>query len=120
MKKWWISIIVIAVILVLLVAGVGALMYRGYSVSTGIYLEAKNDTAILVCDQTPIVMSNRTQKDLFADLETGDKITVVHDGIQETYPAGTGVYAVFANKDGTTGEIPPSVMDTLTEMGWFE
>ena len=45
---------------------------------------------------------------------------VVHDGIAESYPAGTGAYAVFKVNDGVTGAIPPSVIEEMIELGWID
>lgn len=59
-KKWLIPLAIIAAILVLVTAGVGVLIYKGYDVSTGVYLESKDGAAILICEKTPIKMSNRT------------------------------------------------------------
>lgn len=98
----------------------GALIYKGYDVSTGVYLESKDGAAILICKKTPIKMSNRMERDLFDNLDIGDKILVINDGITESYPARTGFYAVFKINDGTTGTIPSSVVAELIELGWIE
>ena len=113
-------VITIVSILVLAIAGAYILVCNGYDVSTGIYLESKDGTAILICERTPIVMSNRTERNLYDNLCIGDKILVIHDGIQESYPAGTGAYAVFKVNSGSAGEIPPSVIAELVELGWIE
>ena len=119
-KKWLIPLAIVVVVLVMVTAGAGILIYKGYDVSTGVYLESKDGAAILICEKTPIQMSNRTERELFDSLNIGDKILVFHDGIAESYPAGTGVYAVFKINDGTTGAIPSSVLDELIELGWIE
>ena len=119
-KKYLIPIVVIGVILILFIAGISRIVAKGYGVSTGRYLEAKNGTAMLVCDNSPIQMSNRTDKDLFNKLDIGDKILVIHDGIAESYPGKTGVYAVFKLSDGTTGDIPQTVVNELIDLGWLE
>lgn len=119
-KKWAIPIVSIIAILVLIIACIGILLYKGYDVSEGVYLESKDGSAIIICERTPIIMSNRTNRDLFDTLEIGDKILVVHDGIAESYPAGTGAYAIFKINDGVTGAIPPSVIEELIELGWID
>ena len=50
----------------------------------------------------------------------GDKILVIHDDIVETYPGKTGVYAIFKLGDGTADDIPQTVVNGLTELGWLE
>ena len=119
MKKASIVALVLVGIVFLAVI-VGTIARRSLSVSTGRYLEAKNGVAMLVLDNSPIQMSNRTKRDLFDGFDIGDEILVIHDGIQETYPGKTGVYAVFKRGEGTAGDIPQNVVDTLTELGWLE
>ena len=119
-KKWLIPVIVISLVLVLLIGSVGFLAIKGYGISQGRYLESKNGQPILILDNSPMTMSNRTEKDLFDNYDVGDKILVIHDGIAESYPGKTGVYAVFKLSDGTTGDIPQEVVNQLIELGWLE
>ena len=119
-QRWLIPVIVIGLILVFLIGSVGFLAIKGYGISQGRYLESKNGQPILILDNFPITMSNRTAKDLFDNYDVGDKILVIHDGIAESYPGKTGVYAVFKLSDGTTGDIPQKVVQQLIELGWLE
>ena len=119
-KKWLIPVATIVAVLVLVITCVGVLISKGYDMSEGVYLETKDGSAIIVCERTPIKMSNRTNRDLFDNLEIGDKILVIHDGIAESYPARTGAYIVFKRNDGVTGAIPPSVIEELIELGWID
>ncbi|NLL80476.1 MAG: hypothetical protein GX234_11980 [Clostridiales bacterium] len=119
-KIWLIPIIVIGLILVFLIGSVGFLTIKGYGVSQGRYLEAKDGQPLFILDNSPIEMSNRTDKDLFGKLDNGDKILVIHDGILESYPGRTGVYGIFKLSDGTTADIPQEVLNQLIELGWLE
>ena len=119
-KKWLIPVMIILFILIAFVSTVGILISKGYGASTGVYLESKDGAAILVRDNEPIVMSNRTEKDLFGTLDVGDMIFVIHDGINESYPGSTGAYVVFKLSDGTTGDIPQQVVNQLIELGWLQ
>lgn len=119
-EKWLIPVAIIVAILVLIIACVSILLHKGYDVSEGLYLESKDGSAIIVCERTPIIMSNRTNRDLFDTLEIGDKILIIHDGIAESYPARTGAYAIFKINNGVTGAIPPSVIEELIELGWID
>ena len=118
--KRTIPLMMIVGVLVLAAVVIGTKVDQGYSISTGLYLEAKDGQALFIRDNDPIVMSNRTGKDLFDHLETGDKLLIIHDGIAETYPGRTGVYAVFKIGGGTAGDIPQNVVDQLTGSGWLE
>ena len=119
-KKWLIPVVIFTVIFVLAVAGIGTMASKGYGISTGLYLEAKNGQALFICDNSPIEMSNRTKRSLFDNVDIGDKILVIHDGIAETYPGRTGAYVVFKIGNGTTADIPQNVVNQLIALGWLE
>lgn len=118
-KKCIISVTIIGVVVVLLIT-IGLLLVKGIGVSIGRYLETKDGTALLVLDNSPIRMSNRTNSGLFDNLDSGAKILVIHDGIEESYPGKTGVYAVCKLSEGMLSDIPQTVVDGLTELGWLE
>ena len=91
--------------------------HRSLSLSKGTCLIAEDGTCLLLLDNSPTVLANRTEReDAFADLKTGDSLLVLHDGIQETYPARTGVYAVYKLSGG--GTVPQQVIDDLSALGW--
>ena len=118
-KKRLIPIIAIILLAALLVMGFFAAVERGYSVSVGRYLEASNGTDMVILENAPVEMSSQTNLDLFDGLATGDKILVLHDGMDQSYPGRTGVYAILKLGDGNRGDIPPAVVDSLTELGWL-
>ena len=119
-KKWLIPAAVAVVIAALAAALGGIAARRSWSVSEGRFLEGKNGHAMLIVGNEPICMSDRTGRDLFDDLDTGDRILVLHDGVAESYPAQTGAYAVFRLEEGSPRDIPQRVIDDLTDMGWLE
>lgn len=119
-KKWLIPIVAFALIFVLLFAFIIVVTNKGYGISQGRYLEAKDGQAMLILDNSPIEMSNRTDKKLYDKLDIGDEILVVHDGIAESYPAKTGVYAIFKLNDGKMEDIPQEVVNSLVELGWLQ
>lgn len=105
--------------LILLVA-VAAVLVLGMG-STGRCLVTENGAVLWVDDSgSPTVLSNRTgHADLFEGLGSGDRIWVLHDGIQETYPARTGVYALFRLSDGDLDDLPAQTLETLRNLGWI-
>ena len=103
----------------LIAVSVSLVATKSLSFSVGRYLEPREGTHMLVLDNWPIKMSNQTGRDSFNNLETGDKILVLHDGIQESYPGGTGAYAVIRLGSGSKTDIPQRVIEELTEMDWF-
>lgn len=121
MKKWLkITFGIVCAIIILLVIGIYILINKGYGMSVGRYLEVKDGTAMLVRENSPISMHNRTNWDLYDKLDTGDKIFVIHTGIAESYPGQTGVYAIFKISDGTIADIPQKVIKELNKLGWID
>ena len=113
--KYWLFTILLAAIVSL--CGCTSSLPSG--LSAGLCLMTTDGTCLLLCDSSPIVLSNRTgRSDAFADLQTGDRLLVLHDGVEESYPARTGAYAVFRQSCGTAADIPQEVIDQLAELGW--
>ena len=106
-------------IIIALAVVVGILLIKGMGLSYGIYLEAKNDTPMMVVDNSPIVMSDRSNRDIFDGLENGDRVLVIHSAIAESYPAQTGAYAVIKLWGGDASDIPSEVIENLVSMGWI-
>ena len=118
-KKRLIPIIAVILLAALLSMGFFAAVRSGYSVSAGRYLEASNGADVVILENAPVEMSSQTNRDLFGGLATGDEILVLHDGMDQSYPGRTGVYAVLKLSDGNVDDIPPAVVDSLTELGWL-
>jgi len=119
-KKAYMIPIIAALALVLLISiGVATAMRRSWGISVGRYLLCDSGTSMLILDESPIQMSDRTKRDLFDGLETGDKIWVLHNGIAESYPAKTIVYAVIRVGKGSIDDIPTDVLKALRELGWL-
>lgn len=111
-------LVAVSVIICILAIGVFVLAGRGFSTSTGLFLETENGDMIIL-NNSPIVMSARSgNDDMFAEYESGDKIFVIHDGIMETYPAKTGVYFSIKLADGHISNISEAVLRQLCELGW--
>ena len=114
-RKYWIFTILLLVVVSLC----GCTSSLPTSLSTGVCLVTTDGTCLLVCGNSPIVLSNRTgRSDAFSDLQTGDRLLVLHDGVEESYPARTGAYAVFRQGRGTVADIPQAVIDQLSQLGW--
>ena len=138
-RKWMLPALVaasvIALLFILCIITLGIMAKKELGFSTGRYLEARNGVSMVIMDDapkgitdpeererymSPVVMSNRTERDLFKSLETGDKILFIHGGVKESYPGGTGVYGVFKLKSGSIEDIPQKLLNDLTAMGWLE
>ena len=119
-KKWMIPLCVIGGLLLI---GTGLLWYmvsHSMDFSVGRCLVTDNGSYMFIDGNSPIVMSTRRDKEkIFGDLETGDKILLLHDGIQESYPGGTGAYWCMKLENGTQADIPEQVIEELAELGWI-
>lgn len=82
------------------------LVYNDYGVTVGRLLVS--DVGNMVNDgKTVIIMSDQSDgKDIFDGLRTGDKILVVHDGVEESLPARTGAFHIFRLAKGDESDIP--------------
>lgn len=99
----------------------GCMNSLSLSNSTGLYLKTDNGTHMLISDNSPICLSNRTgDEHAFDNLTDGDEILVIHDGIAESYPAQTGAYFIKKTGDGEFADIPGEVISQLTELGWLK
>lgn len=79
--------------------------------------------AVLWIDEngSPVVMHDRSKKGtLLEGLQTGDRIWILHDGIEESYPGSTGVYACIKVGSGTRADLPQDTIESLRELGWLD
>lgn len=118
-RKWMILLCVMGGLLLICAGLLWYMVSHSLDFSVGRCLVADNGSYMFIDSNSPIVMSNRKDKEgLFSDLETGDKILLLHDGIAESYPGRTGVYWCMKLEDGTQADIPGQVMEELAELGW--
>lgn len=107
-------------LILVLIAGLLVCFASGMGVSTGCCLVTELGDCMVILEGFPVVMGNQTgRENAFGQLETGDRIWILHDGIQETYPGKTGVYLVVRTGDGDITDIPEQVLDSLRELGWI-
>lgn len=87
----------------------------------GILLKSSDQTSVYIIDQDggPILISNETEDEhIFADLQSGDTISVVSSEILESYPEQTTIYECELIKRGNVSDIPDATLDDLHEMGY--
>ena len=134
-KRWVLPVVIVAVFVVVCLVLLAVMTKKELGLSVGRYLAGRNGVDMVVMDDapdsitdrsererymSPVVMSNQTDRELFNNLETGDKILFIHGGVKESYPGGTGVYGVFKLKSGSIEDIPQKLLNDLTAMGWLE
>ena len=118
-KKWLIPVGVVGCLLLLCAAGLWYMAANTLGFSVGRCLVADNGSYMLIEGNSPIVLNTRDKRDIFTGLETGDKILVLHYGVEDSYPGQTGVKWVLKLGSGTLTDIPEHVITKLTESGWL-
>lgn len=92
----------------------------GKSTTTGWYLAAENGASLIVTeDGEPITLSDQSKDGgLFDGLNSGDRIQITHDGVNETYPGQTGAYTCKLLEEGTLENVPEETLESLEELGY--
>ncbi len=119
MKKKILLISLLSVVLVLIL-GILFMAKNSISFSTGACIAADNGRHLIVIDHSPVAMHRVSgEESIFPDLDTGDRIFVIHDGVAESYPGKTGVYFILKLSDGDINDVPAEVISQLRELGWL-
>lgn len=119
-KIWLIPVVIIFIIIMLISSFFVGIWVNGMTASIGRILITANEDHILLKNDMPISLSNRTQnQSLFEGLTDGDMVLVVHDGIAESYPAQSGATAVVKLQDGSIDDISRITLDGLVALGWW-
>ena len=111
--KWIIPIAVF----VMIIAAAAFILSRG---TVGYCIVTDNGSRILVLDNSPVVLSNRTfDKNALYKYDTGDKLLILHSAVRESYPGGTNVYFCMKIGEGSAKDIPADIFLSLYELGWL-
>ena len=103
-RRKWILVICIAMGIIALLMGTAAVTsMMGYGVSVGKLYFTESSTYLIDGTTSIIVSDQRRKSDLFDGYANGDEIILVHDGVEETFPARTGGFLAFriSKGDGT-------------------
>ncbi len=119
-KKSIIAIVIASVALLLLLSVV--VLMTGKEVSTGRCLVADNGKVLWIDDGgSPVELIDRAWFGLPENLETGDRIWLIHaDAIAESYPGQVGAYFCIKIEDGSISDIPSGTISSLKELGWIK
>lgn len=99
--------VVIAVCICVLFSAAGIMSAKGYGISVGrLYMDEFGNYLIDKDDNAMIISDRSGTKDLFADCANGDKVLIIHDGVEEVYPARTGGYRMVRLSKGDSGYVP--------------
>ena len=111
---------VLTLALLLAACGAPAGEDGGRTETEGRFLPDINGVPLLVLeDGTPMVLSVQAEGDEpFQGFSTGDRISVTHDGVDESYPLQTGAYAWELLEKGSPEDIPEETLTALEDLGW--
>ena len=88
---------------------------------TGRFIAANDAYILVLADGSPVVMGNMSGvENLFARLQTGDKIRVTYGGYMlDSLPQQTSIYDFTLIESGSIEDIPTETYDLLVNMGWL-
>ena len=119
MKKVLISAMVIIVVAVtafaLFMATGSKTLVSGYS------LRCSNDTYMII-EETGSPIRYNFSKAVGTNVENltdGDRILIISDLINESYPGSTRAHFVLKLSDGSVENIPEETLLSLQELGWY-
>ena len=112
-----VSLILIIVLGFFAVTALGsATLIEGYS------LKCENG-AYMIIDERGSPIRYSFDKALGTDVEKltdGDRILIISDLINESYPGSTSARFVLKLGDGDISDIPESTLRSLAELGWYK
>lgn len=115
MNKRRIGIGAALLLLILILGSIGICRAMGLTFSTGRVLRTQGGACFLLLDGTPVEL---TGKGSFGNLQTGDRILLLHGPVRETYPGSADARFFLRLKKGTQEDIPASVVETMNSLGW--
>ncbi|MBR5264992.1 MAG: hypothetical protein IKV63_00085 [Clostridia bacterium] len=111
-------LILIAIAIIVISAGL-FILANSIGISTGVCIKADNGRYLILLDNSPVAMHQRSgEKNIFENLDTGDRILAVHSGVMETFPGKMGVY--FLIKLDSGHPVPDEAITQLKDLGWMK
>ena len=114
--------ILIFIIFALIVGGyVTIITLNSTTMIEGYSLKCENGSYMIIEETgSPIHYSyNKTVGINVENLTDGDRILIISDLINESYPGSTSAYFIFKLEDGDISDIPEDTLESLSELGWY-
>ena len=119
MKK----VIGLFVILALIIGGYFAVIaLNSTTLTEGYSLKCENGSYMIINDKgSPIrySFSNAVGANV-ENLTDGDRILIISDLINESYPGSTSARFILKLEDGDISDIPEDTLLSLSELGWYK
>ena len=92
------------------------------TVLTGYSLKCENGSYMIIEETgSPIRYSfNKAIGTNVEKLTDGDRILIISDLINESYPGSTSAYFILKLEDGDISHIPEETLGSLAELGWYK
>ena len=120
MKKILVSLA--AIVILIAIAFIFLVSSGGQTVLTGHSLKCENDSYMIIDERgAPIRYSYK--KAVGTDVEKltdGDRILIISDLINESYPGSTSARFILKLEDGDISDIPEATLVSLSELGWYK
>ena len=112
----------ISLVMIITVAFVSFMLSSGTTVITGYSLKCENDSYMIIEETgSPIRYSfNKAVGTNVEKLTDGDRILIISDLINESYPGSTSAYFIFKLEDGDISHIQEETLLSLAELGWYK
>lgn len=119
MKK----VIGLFVVLALIIGGYFAVIaLNSTTLTEGYSLKCENDVYMIINERgSPIrySFSNAVGTNV-ENLTDGDRILIISDLINESYPGSTSARFILKLEDGNISDIPEDTLISLSELGWYK
>ena len=119
MKKLLITVVALTA---LAVTAFIIFMSGGKSLISGYSLRCSNDSYMIIEESgSPIRYSfSKAVGKTTENLTDGDRILIISDLINESYPGSTRAYFVVKLSEGTIDDRPSETLLSLEELGWYK
>ena len=89
---------------------------------TGYSLKCENDSYMIIDERgSPIRYSyNKVLGTDVEKLTDGDRILIISDLINESYPGSTSAHFIIKLEDGDISDIPEATLVSLSQLGWYK
>lgn len=116
------AIILICSVLMLILGFSAVRVLDSTTLLTGYSLRCENGSYMIIEETgSPIRYSfNKVIGTNVEKLADGDRILIISDLINESYPGSTSAHLIFKYADGSLEDIPEETLMQLSEMGWYK
>ena len=119
MKK---AILIFMVLLLIIVGFFTVTTLNSTAIIKGYSLKCESDIYMIIDERgSPVHYSyNKAVGEDVENLTDGDRILIISDLINESYPGSTSAHFILKLEDGDITDIPEETLASLSELGWYK